>query len=273
MPHLLPHLADAIFAAFSVVVGIGLLHWLEGEDMLNIKLYEPRMLGSIVIFCGNPAPPSPRSFIVCTACAFVAGIVLHWSMTGATNAGNAIAVGFNVLLSKLTNHNFSPAVGLAAFVATKEWRHSIDPMTHLVTPWLAGHCVMYVFALVVSVPRKHLRVRLTMRDWLAKEAALVREGICAISPAKRGDATTARLKELFARCDSSGDGRVDATELKIAYRLLSGDDIPITDCEEIIRAFDNDGNGAIEFSEFLLAVQPYCIIESLPPARSRTKKN
>jgi hypothetical protein len=272
MPHLLPHVADAFFAAVSVVAGIGLLHWLEGEGMLNIKLYEPRMLGSIVIFCGNPAPPSPRSFLVCTACAFVAGIVLHWSMTGATDTGNALAVGFNVLLSKLTNHSFSPAVGLAAFVATKQWQHSLDPVTHLVTPWLSGHCVMYIFALVMSVPRKHLRVRLAMREWLAMEGELVGEGIGAISPAKRGDATTERLKELFMRCDSSGDGRVDATEFRVAYRLLSGDDLPISDCEDIIRAFDFNGNGTIEFSEFIQAVQPYCMNKPLTPT-SRIKKN
>jgi hypothetical protein len=71
MPHLLSHVADACFAAVSVVVGIGLLHWLEGKGMLNIKLYETRMLGSIVIFCGNPTLPSPRLFLVCTACAFL----------------------------------------------------------------------------------------------------------------------------------------------------------------------------------------------------------
>ena len=126
MPHLLPHVADAIFAAVSVVVGIGLLHWLESEGMLNIKLYEPRMLGSIVIFCGNPAPPLPRSFLVCTACAFMAGILLHWSMTGATNAGNALAVGFNVLLSKLTNHSFSPQ---------SDWLPSL-PRSSGNTPWI-----------------------------------------------------------------------------------------------------------------------------------------
>ncbi len=77
MPHLLLHVAGAIFAAVSVVVGIGLLCWLESQGVLNIKLYEPRMLGSIVIFCGNPAPSLPRSFLVCTACAFVVGTVLH----------------------------------------------------------------------------------------------------------------------------------------------------------------------------------------------------
>ena len=51
-----------------------------------------------------------------------------------------------------------------------------------------------------------------MREWLAREAELVGEGIGAISPSKRGDVMTERLKASFMRCDSSGDGRVDATE-------------------------------------------------------------
>ena len=92
MKHLLPHVVDAIFAAVSVVSGIALLYFLE--NMLSINLFDPKMLASIVIFCGNPAPPSPHSFIVCTACAFVAGILLRLSMAGTTFAGEAaIAAG------------------------------------------------------------------------------------------------------------------------------------------------------------------------------------
>ena len=125
----------------------------------------------------------------------------------------------------------------------------------------------------MSVPRKHLRIRLATREWLAREAELVGEGIGAISPANRDDVTKERLQDLFMSCDSSGDGRVDASEFRIAYRLLSGDDLPISDCEDIIRTFDVDGNGTIEFSEFIQAVQPYCMNKPLTPAWSRIKKN
>jgi hypothetical protein len=257
MKHLLPHVVDAIFAAVSVVSGIALLYFLE--NMLSINLFDPKMLASTVIFCGNPAPPSPHSFIVCTACAFVAGILLRLSMAGTTFAGEAaIAAGCNVLLSKLVSVNFPPAVGLATVVATKPWQHSlVDPLTHLVTPWLAGHCIIYVFAIAMSYPRKYVRVQLAMREWRSQAGKHMGQS--------KGEYTTAKMKELFTRCDTTGDGRIDATEFKIAYRILTGsaDDLPLSDCEEIVRAFDSDGTNTIEFSEFLLAVEPYCMNSKL----------
>ena len=64
----------------------------------------------------------------------------------------------------------------------------------------------------MSMPQKHLRIQLAMREWLAREAELVGEGIGTISPAKRGNLTTERLTDSFMRCDYSGDGRVNATE-------------------------------------------------------------
>ena len=38
-----------------------------------------------------------------------------------------------------------------------------------------------------------------------------------------------------------GDGRLDHLELKLAIRLTSGDEVPLTDCERIVRALDTDG--------------------------------
>ena len=245
---LLPHIVDAIFAAVSAIVGIGMLHWLEA--LLHLKLFDSKMLSSIVIFCSNPIPPSPKSFVICTACSFVAGIVLHFTLQGATQTGNAVAVGFTILLSKLSSHNFSPAVGVAVFVATNQWKSSLDPVSYLVTPWLAGHCLLYLWSLIMAKPRKSIRVRLAMREWRVRmedpQAQQVSETV-----------TRARLKELFTRCDTSGDGRIDATEFKVAYRLFSSDDLPLNDCAEIIRGFDANGSGTIEFEEFCEALAPF----------------
>lgn len=246
--HLAPTVVDALFAAASAVLGIAVLHWLE--ELLTIKLFEPKMLGSIVVFCSNPSPPSPRAFLVCTACAFAAGLVLHClgPMVGASRAGNAIAVGLHILLSKLTSNNFSASVGLAAHVATKPWESVAEPLEHLVTPWLAGHTLLYIFALAMSVPRKAARVHLAMREWRIQHGA----------QAAAGQAVThARLRELFDRADTSGDGCIDATEFKVVYRSLAYQDLPLSDCEDIIRAFDADGSGKIEFSEFCDAVAPF----------------
>lgn len=62
-------------AAVSVTTSIVLL--LSMKSMFGIKgsLFQPKMLGSIVVFCQNPSPPSPKSFLSCLA--FVAGAALR----------------------------------------------------------------------------------------------------------------------------------------------------------------------------------------------------
>ena len=43
-------------------------------------------------------------------------------------------------------------------------------------------------------------------------------------------------------------------ELKLAIRLTAGDEVPLADCERIVRALDTDGNGALDFHEFKQAL-------------------
>ena len=64
-----------------------------------------------------------------------------------------------------------------------------------------------------------------------------------------------KLRVLFEAYDSSGDGRIDASEFKVAYRKLAQQDLPLSDCEHIIRAYDADGNGSIDFDEFVHAIE------------------
>jgi hypothetical protein len=265
MKHLLPHIIDAFLAGLTAILGLCLLH--IGEYMLHnkVKLYDAKMLTSIVIFCSNPVPPSPRSFVICTVCAYAVAILLQWSShPTSTELYQAIAVGLNVVLSKLTSHTFSPAIGICAIVATKKWQQPIlDPIKHLVSPWLLGHGIIYCFVWCMSKPRRYIRVQLAIREWrLSSIQQQHHHG-------KNDDEDTntnewyyyskAQLQESFTRCDTSGDGRIDATEFKIAYRHLTGsiDDLSLADCEDIVRAFDIDGNGSIDFVEFCQAVQPY----------------
>jgi hypothetical protein len=205
------------------------------------------MLSSIVVFCSNPSPPQPRAFLVCTACAFAVGVLLNFVGEGASSrACSAVAGGLHMLLSKLSSHSFSPSVGLAAYVATTAWADPWSgPVGHLITPWLAGHCILYIFAMFVSVPRRAVRVRLAMREWRVQAATTV------------GDVSKARLEELFKQCDTSGDGCIDAIEFRVAYRSLTQQDLPLSDCEHIIRSFDADGSGRIEFTEFCEALAPW----------------
>ena len=55
--------------------------------------------------------------------------------------------------------------------------------------------------------------------------------------------------------DTSKDGRIDATEFKVAMRSLIGADLPLSDCEAVISSVDTDGNGTIDFDEFCTAVE------------------
>jgi Ca2+-binding EF-hand superfamily protein len=63
-----------------------------------------------------------------------------------------------------------------------------------------------------------------------------------------------RLRDIFARFDTSGDGYLDAHELKLALRFVTGEDLGLEICERIVRAMDTDGDGVIDFHEFKAAL-------------------
>ena len=59
------------------------------------------------------------------------------------------------------------------------------------------------------------------------------------------------FRSIFTKFDTSGDGALDATELRLALRVALGADLPLATCEEMVNAADQDGNGLMEFSEFV----------------------
>ena len=62
------------------------------------------------------------------------------------------------------------------------------------------------------------------------------------------------MRRTFDRFDTSGDGSLDAPELKLAIRVLTGEDLSVEDCERIVRSMDTDGNGVIDYHEFRCAL-------------------
>ena len=56
--------------------------------------------------------------------------------------------------------------------------------------------------------------------------------------------------------DSSGDGKIDASELQTILKAVNGEEMPLEEVEGMIGEFD-DGDGEIELDEFLqlMAVQ------------------
>ena len=109
----LPRVVDATLAAASVVVSISLVHAMDRN--LPVRLFDSKMMSSAVVFCTNAKPPSPHAFIACSACSFVAGVLIHF-LGSCGLAPEAVAVGIHVLFAKLSGCSFSSAVGLTAFV-------------------------------------------------------------------------------------------------------------------------------------------------------------
>lgn len=242
----LPRVVDAIFAALTTVVSISLVVGLDG--VIHFKLFDSKMMSSAVVFCTNPTPPSPHAFVVCSACSFCAGVALHYLGTMGLPP-DAVAVGIHVLFAKLSGCNFSSAVGLTAFVG-KGWAHDswAQPLHFLVATWLLGHALLYAFAHAAAVPRRRARLYLTRRQWkslMADAVAAGAEASGADDAATDADAAAAqsssrserreRLRVLFTRYDTSGDGRIDATEFRVALRALAGVDVPLADCEATVR--------------------------------------
>ena len=60
-----------------------------------------------------------------------------------------------------------------------------------------------------------------------------------------------QLKEAFAVFDVSGDGQIDASELKTILEAVNKKQIALEEVEEMIAAVDEGGDGEIQLPEFL----------------------
>merc|ERR1712094_38708 len=59
------------------------------------------------------------------------------------------------------------------------------------------------------------------------------------------------IREAFSLFDSDASGMIDIRELKAAMRAL-GFEVKNEELKKVVTDIDNDGNGTIEFSEFLM---------------------
>ena len=235
---------DAAFAGASVALSISVCHILDGY--LPFRVYDSKMLSSAVIFLSNPSPPKLTSFLVCSACGFVVGIVLNIAgggqLLGSVHT-QSVSLGLLLFFWRISGSNFSSTVGLAVYLAQSGSASWAPALRYTLQPWLAGHALLYALAHAMALPRAWLRVRVAKHDFGLGLA--LRAG--PMSAAER----QAELHKTFANFDSSGDGRIDATELKVALRALLDTDLALADCEALIRSVDVDGNGTIDFGEFV----------------------
>lgn len=237
---------DAACAAVSVTLSLSLLACVD--SMLPFKVFDSKMFGSAVVFMGNPKPPSPASFVCCSACGFMVGLILNLCDSVSTLGPmhtQTVALGLLLFFWKIYGASFSAAVGLAVYLALLQSPTWTAPaLRYLACPWFAGHAFLYALALVLAIPRSRLRVQVVQREFS-------RSLFVHTDPAEQ----RASLKQLFETMDTSKDGRIDATEFKVAMRSLIGADLPLSDCEAVISSVDTDGNGTIDFDEFCTAVE------------------
>merc|ERR1712137_1157788 len=69
-------------------------------------------------------------------------------------------------------------------------------------------------------------------------------------PGQLSDEQLDEIREAFSLFDSDASGMIDVRELKAAMRAL-GFEVKNEELKKMVTDIDNDGNGTIEFTEFL----------------------
>lgn len=242
-----PRVVDALLAAAGCGTTIALMHALDYAGVLPAKLFAAPMLGSSVILFGGQRPPPASTFVVGSVGAFLLGTGLGYAAGDASSPALAhcLCAALMLLWFKLSAAFFVPSVVLAAFYA--QHHHAMhhgapslwNALLYFASPWLAGHLVLYLGATLASQMRQQARVAVTLHGF------------------KRIHGDDARLREIFERYDTSGDGFLDPSEVKLAMRCATGFELELEDCERLVRSLDVDGNGVLDFHEFQQAVDDH----------------
>eukprot|EP00930_Biecheleria_cincta_P047303 TRINITY_DN32765_c0_g1_i1.p1 TRINITY_DN32765_c0_g1~~TRINITY_DN32765_c0_g1_i1.p1 ORF type:complete len:425 (-),score=53.78 TRINITY_DN32765_c0_g1_i1:120-1394(-) len=224
----------------AALAGVGLWSIISALSKLQERyfdaqhpLFMPSMLASGIIFFAAPAPPPPTPFLFGTLYSATVSLAVFGLMKKFLNkiAADGAAAGALLISYKLSGVIFPPAVGLFGKLADQAtlWKD----VEYLFFPWLAGHASVYGVAMVFSYLRSYVRAQLAKG-----ELHRLAEG------------SDTELRKAFNHYDTSGDGALDANELKLALRTAIGMDLEIRDCEQLIAAADRNGTGTIDFEEF-----------------------
>ena len=218
--------ADAALAGLGLWGSISALGCMEAY--LGLPLFAPPMLASGIVFFIAPEPPHAKGFLsgtVCSATLSLGALTLLSPVLPPVPAHGATAATLLVWY-KLTGSIFPPAAVLAGLLAGT----AAGPLSFLAFPWLAGHCWLYGCAKAVSAVRARARLVLTRAALLGKSEQ--------------------ELHAIFNNFDTSGDGALDAHELRIALRVAVGVDLSSADCHALVDEADVNGTGTLCFDEF-----------------------
>lgn len=243
-----PAAADSVLAGLGLGCSVAALGVLEKG--LSLRLFAPPMMASGIIFFAGQTPPHPKGFLSGTLCSATlsfaaltllspvlppiaaqgaaAGILLTWY-----KVNGLIFPPAAVLAGALTTASLTGVASTSLLLTSSSALSAGAALSYLACPWLAGHAWLYGCACALSELRCRVRVHMTQRELLSLHARSDEE-----------------LMELFVRFDTSGDGALDADELKVALRSALGMDLSRSDCERLVAAADKDGTETIDFGEF-----------------------
>ena len=131
------------------------------------------------------------------------------------------------------------------------------PISYILRPYLVGHLYLYVCALGMARIRRLVRIYLLRKYIFSPQKRRIREDERYVTELL-GDRP--KLRRLFDRMDTSGDGRLDAMELKLALRCSAGAELSLEDCGFMIRSVDTDGDGTLDFDEFCASVDQILLL-------------
>ena len=242
LPALGPKAADAVLAGLGLAAGCSVLGLLQ--PIVGVPLFAPPMMASGVIFFYGPEPPSPKGFLGGTLCSATLslGTLAAFSRIAPPVVAQGAAAGTLLIWYKATSAVFPPAAVLAGALTAASANGAASgaakvcmrsALHYLAFPWLAGHAFLYGVAHVMSSVRAAARVAMTTRQLASLQAH-----------------TDERLLEIFTSFDTSGDGALDADELKVALRVALGLDLSRDDCVQLVAAADKDGTGTVDYCEF-----------------------
>jgi hypothetical protein len=210
---------DPLLSALGLALTALGMHALDKTALLpvGVKLFAVPQLASGIILFGSPgSPPPPQGFLFCTIGAWAIGVLaphLEYLTPLDKDEVDILAAALLLCYFKVARQTFVPTYGLAAaLVAASQippvpLSHGWYPALHfLLCPWLSGHVLLYIAALVVAYVRRHVR------------AHVMRHELRLVTRAS-GDLRSANLQAVFERYDTDRSGFLCAGELKYAMQV------------------------------------------------------
>ena len=228
-----PKYVDLAFAIFGAGASILLLDYLE--ELTGLQFYAPPLAASSIIIFSGIAPAPAVNVFGGTIGAAAFAVALH-TFGGGSPETRAVAVAFSLAWFKLSGALFPPAAAMSAVFLDSPGLQERG-WGYLLFPCLSGQAILYASATALAALRQRVRIAITKSQ--LDFSAETREG----------------FEAMFRQFDTSGDGLIDATELQVALRAIIAADLDLKDCEELVRDADADGDGGIDFDEFMALLQ------------------